>query len=57
MKNCYQPENKKFPGELSNNDKTLIRDLLSNASGDLAHDLAHTLLINQGTDSLSKNLF
>jgi transcription elongation GreA/GreB family factor len=40
--------------ELLNNDRTLIRDLLSNATEEIASDLAQTLLINQGIDNLSK---
>ncbi|MDR1890652.1 MAG: GreA/GreB family elongation factor [Puniceicoccales bacterium] len=46
---------KKIPlVELLNNDRTLIRDLLSNATEEIASDLAQTLLINQGIDNLSK---
>jgi transcription elongation factor GreA len=46
---------KKIPlVELLNNDRTLIRDLLENATEEVAGDLAQTLLINQGIDNLSK---
>jgi transcription elongation GreA/GreB family factor len=46
---------KKIPlVELLCSDRTLIRDLLANATDDTAGDLAQTLLINQGIDSLSK---
>lgn len=40
--------------ELLCNDRTLIHDLLLGATDDIAGDLAQTLLINQGIDSLSK---
>jgi transcription elongation GreA/GreB family factor/transcription elongation factor GreA-like protein len=40
--------------ELVCEDRTLIRDLLSNATEEEALDLAQTLLVNQGFDSLSK---
>ncbi|MDR2737581.1 MAG: GreA/GreB family elongation factor [Puniceicoccales bacterium] len=46
---------KKIPlVELLCGDRTLIRDLLSSATDDIAGDLAQTLLINQGIDNLSK---
>jgi transcription elongation GreA/GreB family factor len=40
--------------ELLNNDRMLIRDLLLNATDEIASDLAQMLLINQGIDNLSK---
>ncbi|MDR1401813.1 MAG: GreA/GreB family elongation factor [Puniceicoccales bacterium] len=46
---------KKIPlVELLCNDRTLVRDLLANATDDIAGDLVQTLLINQGIDNLSK---
>ncbi|MDR1595467.1 MAG: GreA/GreB family elongation factor [Puniceicoccales bacterium] len=46
---------KKIPlVELLCSDRTLIRDLLTNATEDVVGDLAQTLLINQGIDNLSK---
>jgi hypothetical protein len=39
--------------ELLCNDKTLIRDLLDDATDEIAADLTQTLLINQGIDTLS----
>jgi transcription elongation factor GreA len=40
--------------ELINDDKTLISDLLVEASPETAHDLAQTLILNQGFEELTK---
>jgi transcription elongation GreA/GreB family factor len=48
-------KSKKIPlVDLLCGDRTLIRDLLANATDDVAADLAQTLLVNQGIDNLSK---
>lgn len=48
-------KSRKIPlAELVCEDRTLIHDLLANSSEEEAIDLAQTLLVNQGFDSLSK---